>query len=139
MISKIGTVVGVVSDAFNTLAIGAMYVGDAITGITGTIGAFIAAANPIALVAVAIGAVVAALVVFFTKTKLGKKLWGEFTDFLGNAWSKAKELASSAWDAITDKVSQAADAVKTHGMVLKTGSTASGAESRTRPAQQSRV
>lgn len=112
VISKIGVIVGVVSDAFSTLAIGAMYVGDAITGIVGTIGALIAAASPIALVAIAIGVVVAALVVFFTKTKLGKKLWGEFTDFLSNAWSKLKELASSAWDAITDKVSQAADAVK---------------------------
>lgn len=112
VISKIGTIAGVVSDAFSTLAIGAMYVGDAITGIASAIGAVIAAANPITLVVVAIGAVVAALVVFFTKTKLGKKLWGEFTDFLSNAWSKLKELSSSAWDAITDKVSQAADAVK---------------------------
>lgn len=112
VISKIGTIAGVVSDAFSTLAIGAMYVGDAITGIASAIGAVIAAANPITLVVVAIGAVVAALVVFFTKTKLGRKLWGEFTDFLGNAWNKLKELASSVWDAITDKVSQAADAVK---------------------------
>lgn len=112
VISKIGVIVGVVSDAFSTLAIGAMYVGDAITGIASAIGAVIAAANPITLVVVAIGAVVAALVVFFTKTKLGKKLWGEFTDFLSNAWNKLKELASSAWDAITNKVSQAADAVK---------------------------
>lgn len=96
VISKIGTIAGVVSDAFSTLAIGAMYVGDAITGIASAIGAVIAAANPITLVVVAIGAVVAALVVFFTKTKLGKKLWGEFTDFLSNAWSKLKELASSA-------------------------------------------
>lgn len=112
VISKIGMIAGVVSDAFSTLAIGAMYVGDAITGIAGAIGALIAAASPITLVVIAIGAVVAALVVFFTKTKLGKKLWGEFTDFLSNAWSKLKELASSAWDAITDKVSQAADAVK---------------------------
>ena len=75
-----------------------MYVGDAITGIASAIGAVIAAANPITLVVVAIGAVVAALVVFFTKTKLGKKLWGEFTDFLSNAWNKLKELASSAWE-----------------------------------------
>ena len=112
VISKIGTIAGVVSDAFSTLAIGAMYVGDAITGIASAIGAVIAAANPITLVVIAIGAVVAALVVFFTKTKLGKKIWGEFTDFLSNAWNKLKELASSAWDAITDKVSQAADAVK---------------------------
>lgn len=112
VISKIGTIAGVVSDAFSTLAIGAMYVGDAITGIASAIGAVIAAANPITLVVVAIGAVVAALVVFFTKTKLGKKLWGEFTDFLSDAWSKLKELASSAWDAISNKVSQAADAVK---------------------------
>lgn len=113
IISVIGTIAGVVSDAFSTLAIGAMYVGDAITGIASAIGAVIAAANPITLVVVAIGAVVAALVVFFAKTKLGKELWGEFTDFLENAWSKLKELASSVWDAITDKVSQAADAVLT--------------------------
>ena len=56
VISKIGVIVGVVSDAFSTLAIGAMYVGDAITGIAGTIGALIAAASPITLVVIAIGA-----------------------------------------------------------------------------------
>lgn len=36
------------------------------------------AANPVFLVAAAIGAVVAALVWFFTETKLGKELWAKF-------------------------------------------------------------
>lgn len=112
VISKIGMIAGVVSDAFSTLAIGAMYVGDAITGIAGAIGALIAAASPITLVVIAIGAVVAALVVFFTKTKLGKKLWGEFTDFLSNAWSGVKDWFNGIWSGIKDAASSAVQGIE---------------------------
>ena len=43
-------------------------------------------ANPIVLVVTAIGALVAALVWFFTQTETGRKAWAAFTSFLSSAW-----------------------------------------------------
>lgn len=43
-------------------------------------------ANPIVLVVTAIGALVAALVWFFTQTETGRKAWASFTSFLSSAW-----------------------------------------------------
>lgn len=43
-------------------------------------------ANPIGLVIVAITALVAGLVLFFTKTKIGRKIWAKFTKFLKDSW-----------------------------------------------------
>jgi tape measure domain-containing protein len=44
-------------------------------------------ANPIALVVIAIAALVAGLVWFFTQTELGKAIWAGFVGFLGEAWT----------------------------------------------------
>ena len=44
------------------------------------------AANPIMLIVVAVGALVAALVWFFTQTELGQKLWQGFVDGIAAAW-----------------------------------------------------
>lgn len=41
-------------------------------------------ANPIMLVVTAIGALVAALVWFFTQTETGRKIWEKFTNFMGS-------------------------------------------------------
>lgn len=41
-------------------------------------------ANPVMLVVTAIGALVAALVWFFTQTETGRQLWSQFTAFLGS-------------------------------------------------------
>ena len=41
-------------------------------------------ANPIMIVVTAIGALVAALVWFFTQTETGRQIWSQFTAFLGN-------------------------------------------------------
>ena len=51
-------------------------------------GAFnaIMAVNPFVLLGIAIAAVVAALVYFFTQTETGKKAWASFVDFLKSAW-----------------------------------------------------
>ena len=43
-------------------------------------------ANPFVAITVAIAAVVASLVYFFTQTKTGKKIWADFVDFLKSAW-----------------------------------------------------
>lgn len=45
-------------------------------------------ANPIMLVVTAIGAVVAALVWFFTQTETGRKIWEKFTNFMGSVPDK---------------------------------------------------
>jgi TP901 family phage tail tape measure protein len=43
--------------------------------------------NPIGVVVMAIAALVAGLVWFFTQTKLGQSIWKGFTQFLGDAWN----------------------------------------------------
>ena len=54
--------------------------------------------NPIGLVVTAIGALVAGLVWFFTKTKLGQKIWGEFTRFLGEAWANVSSFFVTVYE-----------------------------------------
>jgi tape measure domain-containing protein len=51
-------------------------------------GAFnaIMAVNPFVLLGIAIAAVVAGLIYFFTQTETGKKAWASFVDFLKSAW-----------------------------------------------------
>lgn len=69
-------------------------------------------ANPITLVIAAIVAVVAALTLFFTKTKTGRKLWGEFVKWLQNAWNTLKNDASTIWNAISDAVTHPVETIK---------------------------
>lgn len=44
-------------------------------------------ANPIGLIIAAVAALVAAIIWFFTQTELGRKIWAEFSRFLGEAWA----------------------------------------------------
>lgn len=57
-------------------------------------------ANPIGLIVTAIAAVVAGLVLFFTKTEIGRKIWEGFTEYLKIAWEAIKIAFGVAWDAI---------------------------------------
>lgn len=68
--------------------------------------------NPFVLIAAAIAAVVTALVLFFTKTKTGQKLWGEFVKWLQNAWNTLKNDASTIWNAISDAVTHPVETIK---------------------------
>ena len=52
-------------------------------------------ANPIVLVVTAIGAIVAALVWFFTQTETGRKAWASFTSFLSSAWQSVVSFVTS--------------------------------------------
>jgi tape measure domain-containing protein len=52
-------------------------------------------ANPIVLVVTAIGALVAALVWFFTQTETGRKAWTSFTSFLSSAWQSVVSFVTS--------------------------------------------
>ena len=103
---------------------------------TGVQAAFnmVMAANPIALITIAIAGLVAGLVVFFTKTETGRKMWESFTEALGAGWdwvvekfqagldwitstfgpvfSQTGDMLSGAWDATVEKVTGAVDRVK---------------------------
>ncbi|MCH4162616.1 MAG: tape measure protein [Lactococcus raffinolactis] len=52
------------------------------------------ALNPIMLLVVAITALVAGLIYFFTQTKLGKEIWANFIEWLKGAWEGIKDFFS---------------------------------------------
>lgn len=56
------------------------------TAVQGAFNAVIAA-NPIGAIVVAVAAVVAALVWFFTQTEVGRKAWAAFTSWLSETWT----------------------------------------------------
>lgn len=69
-------------------------------------------ANPIALVVLAIAALVAGLIWFFTQTELGQQIWANFTQFLGEAWANVSawfmsvgEGIAAWWNALWQSVS----------------------------------
>lgn len=72
-------------------------------GASGAFGIFnaVLSANPIAIVIMAITALVAALVWFFTQTETGQKMWQGFVDFLGNAWTVISTTAQNVWNALS--------------------------------------
>ena len=78
---------------------------------TATQGAFnaIMALNPFVALGIAIAAVVAGLVYFFTQTETGKKAWASFVDFLKSAWDKVVKFFSGIgqwfadiWNGVVD-------------------------------------
>ncbi|WP_278843865.1 phage tail tape measure protein [Limosilactobacillus vaginalis] len=69
--------------------------------------------NPITLVIAAIAAVVAALVLFFTKTKTGQQMWSNFVNFLKNAWNGLVSVAQTVWNAITQAFQKPIEVIKT--------------------------
>jgi phage-related protein len=72
-------------------------------GASGAFGIFnaVLSANPIAIVIMAITALVAALVWFFTQTETGRQIWQGFVDFLGNAWTAISTTAQGVWNALS--------------------------------------
>lgn len=89
--------------------------------------------NPFVIIIAAVVAVVAALVYFFTQTKEGKKVWQDFTNWLGETWkmisdkavsifkgmaqffkdlwNDVKEIFSETWDSIKEKTIQVFSAI----------------------------
>jgi len=57
-------------------------------------------ANPIGIIIVAIAALVAGLIFFFTQTELGRTIWQGFVDFLVSAWVWLQQAAANTWNAI---------------------------------------
>ena len=62
------------------------------------------AANPIMLAVMAIGALVAGLVYFFTQTETGREMWSRFTDALSAGWDRVVEALSAGWSWVRDNV-----------------------------------
>lgn len=70
-------------------------------------------ANPIMLIVSAIGALVAGLVYFFTQTELGKEIWANFTQFLGEAWANISAFFTAAWENVIEPVFKAIGEIAT--------------------------
>lgn len=117
VISTIVSIIKTIKSAFETARIAVMLFNDALL------------ANPVMAIVVAITAVVAALVYFFTQTKLGKQIWADFMEWLQMAWEGIKTFfaglgtwfaelwtgiittASSIWQGIADFVGGIATAI----------------------------
>ena len=65
-------------------------------------------ANPIMILVVAIAALVAGIVWFFTQTEAGRQLWAEFTGFLQSKWQNITDFFQTTWQNITQWFSDAA-------------------------------
>lgn len=76
----------------------------ALLAVKGAVLAFNAAiaANPIGALVVAITAVVAALVWFFTQTETGKQIWSAFVDFVVGLLNGLVEFFSGLWTTISE-------------------------------------
>lgn len=61
-------------------------------------------ATPIGIVLTAIAALVAGLVFFFTQTETGKKVWAEFSRFLGEAWANISGFFTAAYENVIKPV-----------------------------------
>lgn len=69
-------------------------------------------AGPWGLVIAAITAVIAVLVLFFTKTKTGKKLWSDFVNFLQQAWNGLVSVAQYVWNGISKQITAPIDVIR---------------------------
>lgn len=113
-IAPLAAAVGAAAGAW-ALWTGAIKAWQAVTKIaTGVQVAFnaVMAANPILLIAMAIAALVAGLVVFFTKTELGQKIWEGFVNVLKGAWDWIKNVFVAGWDWVKEAIPAAWQAVK---------------------------
>ena len=81
---------------------------------TGVMGAFnaVMAINPFVALGIAIAAVVAGLVYFFTQTETGKKAWAGFVDFLKSAWDGIVSFFSGIGQWFSDIWNGAVDGAK---------------------------
>ena len=81
------------------------------TAIQGAFNA-IMAMNPFVALGIAIAAIVASLVYFFTQTETGKKVWASFVDFLKTAWDSVVTFFSGIGQWFADIWNGAVDGAK---------------------------
>lgn len=94
-LSGVQAVTSTVNDAFTTFS----GVTKTATGVQSAFN-LVLTANPIGLIVTAVAALVAGLVLFFTKTELGRKIWAGFTDLMVAAWEKVKGAFQVAWTVV---------------------------------------
>lgn len=70
-------------------------------------------ANPIGLIVTAVAGLVAGLVLFFTKTETGKKVWAGFTAFLSSAWERIKAAFTAGVAVVRNVLGVAQRVIKT--------------------------
>lgn len=70
-------------------------------------------ANPLGLIILAVVGVVSALTYFFTQTETGKKVWQDFTTFIGNLWQGIKDKATEIFNAIKEFISNVWTSIST--------------------------
>lgn len=95
------------SSVFSFLVTATSKAGQAFSALTS-----IMMANPFIAIAAVIAVVVAALVLFFTKTKLGQQLWQSFTQFLSSAWQGLASIAQSVWSTIASAFTTVVGVIK---------------------------
>lgn len=71
------------------------------------------ALGPWGALGIAIAAVVAGLVYFFTQTKTGKKVWSDFVKTLTDFWNGIVETAKNVWTAVTTAWQTSVNNIKT--------------------------
>ena len=73
---------------------------------------WVALTAPVTLIIGAITAIMVALNYFFTQTKTGKKLWGDFMEWLQNLWFGFSKFMEALWIVIKNLAKDAVDALK---------------------------
>ena len=97
-----------------TLKITLSFLSTAFTVVRTAVTAFstVLMANPIMALVVAIAAVVAGLIYFFTQTETGKQIWSSFVEFLTNLWNGVKEFFSGLWEGIKTTIETVWNGIK---------------------------
>lgn len=70
------------------------------------------AASGIGLIIIAIAALVAGLIYFFTQTTTGKQLWQDFINWLKNAWQGISSFFSGLWNGIVNTFNGVVEGIK---------------------------
>lgn len=99
--------------ASGTLSAGLAAENAAAAGASGSFGLLnaVMSLNPFVAVALAIGALVAALAWFFTQTETGKQMWAEFTSWLQGIWEAIVPALTATWDSIVSAATTAWNAL----------------------------
>ena len=74
------------------------------TSMMGLAASTVAAIAPVAAVVAAVAAAGAALWAFFTKTEVGRDLWGKFVGALKDGWGWISGVFAAGWDWLADKI-----------------------------------
>jgi phage-related protein len=84
-------------------------------GASGAFGIFnaVLSANPIGLIVVAVAALTAGLVWFFTQTETGQQIWSSFVDWIKQAWQGIADFFVGLWSGISEGASTLWDGVVT--------------------------